>query len=196
LAGIFNAGLTHAQNDASQSASSPPSSSSSLPGNETLLPEVTVQATGETPVTENSGSYTTPQMSTATRLPLSIRETPQSVTVITRQRIEDQNMVTISDAMQNMPGVSVSTSSGTEHDHFYARGFRVDNISFDGLPVSLELYGPDFLLADMMMYDRIEVVRGAAGLMEGAGNPSASVNLVRKRPTRDFRFNLSGHAGS
>jgi outer membrane receptor for ferric coprogen and ferric-rhodotorulic acid len=195
LAGMFGAGISSAQNDPSPSVSPASSSASSAPDNEVVLPEVSVQATSETPVTEDSGSYTTPQMSTATRLPLSIRETPQSVTVITRQRIEDQSLVTFSDAMQNTPGVSI-TASGPQRDRFSVRGFNVDNITFDGLPVSFGTYGPDFLLADMAIYDRVEVVRGAAGLTQGAGNPSAAINLVRKRPTQDFRFQLGGNAGT
>ncbi|MDR2688986.1 MAG: TonB-dependent siderophore receptor [Azoarcus sp.] len=182
--GIFSAGTSFAQNTAPAS-----------PEEEVTLPTVSVTAQPESSVTEGSGSYTTPQMNTATKLPLSIRETPQSVTVITRERIEDQNMVTISDAMQNTPGITIPTT-GPQRDRFYARGFHVDNITFDGLPISFGTYGPDFLLADMALYDRIEVVRGAAGLTLGAGNPSASINLVRKRPTHDPRFRFSGNAGN
>jgi hypothetical protein len=89
--------------------------------------------------------------------------TPQSVTVITRQRIKDQNMVTISDAMQNTPGVSIVAEEGApQSDGFYVRGFAVDNVTFDGLPISLESFGTSFLLADMALYDRVEVVRGGA----------------------------------
>ncbi|MDR2092369.1 MAG: TonB-dependent siderophore receptor [Azoarcus sp.] len=188
--GVFSIGIAQAQDAASTSEVSSETSG------EVVLPEVTVQSTGENPaVTEGSGAYTTPQMSTATKLPLSIRETPQSVTVITRQRIEDQNMVTISDAMQNTPGIVISTT-GPQRDRFNARGFNIDNITFDGLPISFGTYGPDFLLADTAIYDRIEIVRGAAGLAQGAGNPSAAINLVRKRPTRDPHFRLSGNTGN
>ncbi|MDR0440523.1 MAG: TonB-dependent siderophore receptor [Candidatus Accumulibacter sp.] len=158
------------------------------------MPEISVQATGETGVTEGNDSYTTPTMNTATPLPLSIRETPQSVTVITRQRIEDQDLVTINDAMQNMPGIAI-TASGPQRDRFHSRGFAIDNISFDGLPISLGTYGGDSLLADMAIYDRIEVVRGATGLMQGAGNPSAAINLVRKRPTRNPYSSVEAYAG-
>jgi outer membrane receptor for ferric coprogen and ferric-rhodotorulic acid len=180
LLGVFSVGSAHAQEN---------------PAPEILLPEVSVQATSETPVTEQSGAYTTPQMGAATRLPLSIRETPQSVTVITRQRIEDQNLVTINDAMQNTPGIAI-TASGPQRDRFHARGFGIDNITFDGLPISLGQYGGDALLADMAIYDRIEVVRGAAGLTQGAGNPSAAINLVRKRPTRVPYLSAGGYAGN
>jgi outer membrane receptor for ferric coprogen and ferric-rhodotorulic acid len=171
------------------------SSTSFAPDNEVVLPEVSVQATSETAVTEDSGSYTTPQMSTATKLPLSIRETPQSVTIITRQRMDDQNLVTISDAVRNTPGLS--TGPGIPlRNFFYARGFPVSNLTFDGLPGNAGGYGAETLLADMAIYDHIEFARGATGLAQGTGNPSASINLARKRPTYDFRFRLNGSAGS
>ncbi|MDR1163817.1 MAG: TonB-dependent siderophore receptor, partial [Candidatus Accumulibacter sp.] len=62
---------------------------------EAELPVVTVTESAVSETTEGTGSYTTRSMSSATKLPLAIHETPQSVTVITRQRIEDQAMVTV-----------------------------------------------------------------------------------------------------
>ncbi|MDR0701745.1 MAG: TonB-dependent siderophore receptor [Azoarcus sp.] len=189
--GIFSSGTALAQD-----ADSPSAGASGASGEEVVLPEVTVQAKEEkTAVTEGGGAYTTPQMGTAAKLPLSIRETPQSVTVITRQRIEDQNMVTISDAMQNTPGIAI-TATGPQRDRFNARGFAIDNILYDGLPISLGQYGGDSLIADMAIYDRIEIVRGATGLTQGAGNPSAAINLVRKRPTHAPYASVGAHAGN
>jgi outer membrane receptor for ferric coprogen and ferric-rhodotorulic acid len=66
---------------------------------------------------------------------------------------------------------------------------------YDGLPSS---YSP-FSMAvqpNLAMFDRVEIVRGATGLVTGAGNPSAAINLVRKRPTADQRVTLTGAAGS
>lgn len=51
-------------------------------------------------------------------------------------------------------------------------------------------------ILDTAIYDRVEVIRGATGLMTGAGNPSATVNMVRKRPTREFQASVKGSAGS
>lgn len=71
---------------------------------------------------------------------------------------------------------------------YAARGFDVDNIMYDGLPTSISTYTQDVIsAADLAMFDRVEVVRGATGLMQGAGNPAAAINMVRKRPTQDFR---------
>src|SRR5690606_59404 len=44
--------------------------------------------------------------------------------------------------------------------------------------------------------DRIEVIRGAAGLLQGSGNPSATVNLVRKKPTHEFAASGAVSVGS
>ena len=71
------------------------------------LGATTIQAQGLGATTENSGSYTTGATSTATKLPMTLRETPQSVTVITRQQMTDQGLSTISDVLQQTPGVSV-----------------------------------------------------------------------------------------
>lgn len=159
--------------------------------------KVTAQAEHNEGTTEGTGSYTTPSMSTATGLALSPRETPQSVTVLTRQRMDDEGLVTLNDALRATPGLVVNKSGG-ERVGYYARGFWVGNITYDGLPTSLDTswYGTDVLLSDLAAYDRVEIVRGAAGLTSGSGDPSAAINLVRKRPTRETQIGLTGSAGN
>ncbi|WP_242674697.1 TonB-dependent siderophore receptor [Phytopseudomonas daroniae] len=145
--------------------------------------------------TENSGSYTTGAMQTATKLPLSLRETPQSVSVVTRKRMDDKAMTSISDVVQSTPGVFLNNSGGVGRPSFSARGFDVDNVMYDGFPTSLLTYLPSGE-ANLAMYDRVEIVRGATGLAQGAGSPSGAINLVRKRPTHEFQGMLTGSAGS
>ncbi|TFI09534.1 TonB-dependent siderophore receptor [Thiopseudomonas sp. 4R-3cl] len=162
------------------------------------LPAVTVTGETSSETTEGSNSYTTPRTSAATRLPLAIRDTPQAVTVITRQHMEDQQLNTIQDALAQSTGVG-SRTLGSEQVTFHARGFSIDSFQYDGIPTSFGIptgfvNGASFL--DTAFYDRIEIVRGATGLLTGAGNPSASINLVRKRPTREFQANASVSAGS
>ncbi|WP_024929230.1 TonB-dependent receptor [Methylophilus sp. OH31] len=160
------------------------------------LPEVLVQDIAQNEsLTEGTQSYTTQSMSTATRLPLSIRETPQAVTVITRQRMDDQGMLNITDVVKSTPGVFLSNADGTGRPNFEARGFGVSNIMYDGSLVPWSSYIPS-AQANLAMYDRVEVVRGATGLMQGAGNPSAAINLVRKRPTSEFKGSVTAYAGS
>jgi type II secretory pathway component GspD/PulD (secretin) len=64
------------------------------PGEMATLPEITVSAEAERDtLTEGSGSYTTWATNTTMKLPLTLRETPQTLTVITRQQIEDFGLV-------------------------------------------------------------------------------------------------------
>ena len=145
--------------------------------------------------TENSGSYTTGTMQTATKLPLSLRETPQSVSVVTRKRMDDKAMTSISDVAKSAPGIFLNNAGGVGRPTFSARGFDIDNILYDGFPTSFLTYLPSGE-ANLAMYDRVEIVRGAAGLTQGAGNPAGAINLVRKRPTPVFQGTLTGSAGS
>ncbi|WP_455826341.1 TonB-dependent siderophore receptor [Pseudomonas graminis] len=148
-----------------------------------------------TATTENSGSYTTGSMQTATKLPLTLRETPQSVSVVTRKRMDDKAMTTLSDVAKSAPGIFLSHSGGAGRPTFSSRGFDVDTIMYDGFPTSFLTYLPSGE-ANLAMYDRVEIVRGAAGLAQGAGNPAGAINLVRKRPTHKFQATLTGSAGS
>ena len=145
--------------------------------------------------TENSGSYTTGTMQTATKLPLTLRETPQSVSVVTRKRMDDKAMTSISDVAKSAPGIFLNNSGGVGRPSFSARGFDIDNIMYDGFPTSFLTYLPSGE-ANLAMYDRVEIVRGAAGLAQGAGNPGGAINLVRKRPTHVYQATLTGSAGS
>ncbi|WP_394686600.1 ferric-rhodotorulic acid/ferric-coprogen receptor FhuE [uncultured Xanthomonas sp.] len=129
---------------------------------------------------ERAEGYSVRKTSAGTRFELAPREIPQSVSIISHQRIEDQGLDDIIDVLENTTGVS-STRSDSERFEFYARGFYIDNYQFDGIPTTMVQnwsYGDSAL--DLALYDRVEVVRGATGLLTGAGNPSASVNLIRK----------------
>ncbi|MFG1172225.1 TonB-dependent siderophore receptor [Erwiniaceae bacterium CAU 1747] len=152
--------------------------------------------------TEETHSYTTRSMSTATRLNLSPRETPQSVSVVTRQRMNDQNMTSLDDAMRQVTGVNVINESSYQ-SRYQSRGFTMDNIQEDGISASFQnsLAGMGYAEAsteapDLAIYDHLEVLRGASGLTQGSGEPGGTVNMVRKRPTYDFRSSVGASAGS
>lgn len=157
------------------------------------LSPVTVTGKELGATTEGTGSYTTGSSNTATKFALSPRETPQSTSVITRQRIEDQGLTTLSDVVKNTPGLTL-TQWGAERPRFNSRGFGIENIMFDGLPVGYEEAA--LSTGALAMYDRVEIVRGATGLMEGAGLPSGSINLIRKRPTVAPQVIVTGGLGS
>jgi outer membrane receptor for ferric coprogen and ferric-rhodotorulic acid len=156
----------------------------------TMLETITVQGQGAT--TEGTGSYTTSQMNTATPLGLSIRETPQSVSVVTRQKIEDKNYQTLDEALQDTPGITTSQSNTGDRWTYYARGQAISGILYDGLKNSAGSFTRDLTASDdMAIYDRVEIVRGATGLSQGTGNPSATINLIRKRPTHEKQSSIT-----
>lgn len=146
---------------------------------ESVLPVVNVMAPANG-ASEGTGSYTAKKSAAATGLTLSVRDTPQSVSVLTKQQIDDQNLLTLGEAIKNVTGMNISSSDSDRTD-IWSRGFYVDNYQQDGVPSTTtnDFFGASML--DFVIYDRIEVVRGATGLMTGAGSPGASVNLVRKR---------------
>ncbi|MCD7097988.1 ferric-rhodotorulic acid/ferric-coprogen receptor FhuE [Stenotrophomonas sp. MMGLT7] len=146
---------------------------------------------------ERAEGYSVRKTTAGTRFNLSAREIPQSVSIISHQRIEDQGLDDIIDVLSNTTGVS-NTRSDSERFEFYARGFYIDNYQFDGIPTTMVQnwsYGDSAL--DLALYDRVEVVRGATGLLTGAGNPSASVNLIRKHAdSHELTGTVSVTAGS
>ncbi|WWG64163.1 TonB-dependent siderophore receptor [Pseudomonas poae] len=148
---------------------------------------------GET--TEGTQSYTTGAMKTATKLPLTLRETPQAVTVVTRQRMDDQAMTSINDVVAATPGLFLNFSNGPGRQSYTARGFDIDNLMYDGIPSGYNGVNVG-AQPNLAMFDRVEVVRGAAGLVTGAGNPSAAINLIRKRPLDEQKVTLTGAAGT
>ncbi|WP_183014876.1 TonB-dependent receptor [Achromobacter sp. UMC46] len=163
-----------------------------------ILPEIQVEGRyHRSQVTEGSGSYLGGPTDSSTGLTLSLRETPQSVSIITRQQMDDQGLLSIADVLQQTPGVTVAQDN-TQRYAFSSRGFSLDNFQYDGLPSLSTSDGSwdTFSTTSTAIYDRIEVVRGASGLLNGTGYPSGSVNLVRKRPTRDFQGQIAMTAGS
>ncbi len=144
--------------------------------------------------TEGSDDYGVRTQRTATRLPLSQRETPQSVSVVTRAQIDDFQLNDVNALLATVPGVNVLAG---ETDRFYysARGFDIQTFQIDGVGLPFS-FGIQTGSIDTAMYDRIEVVRGAPGLLSPTGNPSAVINFIRKRPYRELRTSASAQYGS
>jgi outer membrane receptor for ferric coprogen and ferric-rhodotorulic acid len=142
-------------------------------------------------VTEGTGSYTTKSMKTATKLDLSQKETPQTVMVFTRQKLDDQNITSFQDLLAKTPGVTIN--KWDERVMPTARGFSVDYYLFDGMPTYQQTAND----IDLAVFDRVEVVKGANGLMTGAGNPSMGMNFIRKHAnSKELRGTVDLSAGS
>lgn len=172
---------------------------SSPAGAASTLPEVQVSAkTDRSLVSEGSGAYTVKASNSATRFDLSLRETPQSVSVITRQHMDDQGLTNISDVLQQTPGITVNREN-SEGYTFYSRGFAIQNFQFDGVPSLSTDAGnvrDNYSITNTAIYDRVEILKGATGLLNGAGFPGGVINFVRKRPTAEFQGHVLLGAGS
>lgn len=130
----------------------------------------------------------------ATGLALSPRETPQSITIIDQARIQDFQLTNINDLLDQTVGINVERVE-TDRTYYNSRGFDIASFQVDGigLPVT---YGIQYGDLDTALFDRVEAIRGANALMTGVGNPSATINYVRKRPTDNFQAKGSVQAGS
>lgn len=127
---------------------------------------------------------------------LALKDIPQSVTVLTRQRMDDQNVISIGDALESVAGITLQRGPGPGL-FVNSRGFEINMLQYDGVPTPRNLYSAGSYLVDSMaFYDRVEVLRGAAGLLQGANAPGGAVNFVRKRGQSDLTINASAIAGS
>jgi len=127
------------------------------------------------------------------RVAPSVRDIPQTVTVVDEKLIEQQGAHTVEDVLQKVPGITVQpyvllTTA------YYSRGFKLDAFEQDSVPVLMAntAAGPQ----DMTPYERVEIIRGATGLFHGTGNPGGLVNLVHKRPGKTFAASAAVTLGS
>ena len=161
------------------------------PRNATALPEVQVIDTGGA-TSEDTGQYNARAVSVG-KMPQTLRETPQSVSVITRQQLDDRNFTKVEDAVKQTTGITVTRFDGAgNYNSFQARGFDIGTLQLDGMPIAQGNYAT----LDTAVYDRIEVLRGPAGLLQGAGEPGGTINLVRKRARSTLGLAANMSAGS
>lgn len=126
-------------------------------------------------------SYKAASSSAATKLELTPRQTPQSISTITGAQLQDFKLSSVNDALKYTTGIQVQEVE-TDRTYYSARGFDITNFQYDGIGVPF-VYGNVEGDLDTAIFERVEVIRGANGLMSGTGNPSATINFVRKRPT-------------
>ncbi|MDD2056462.1 TonB-dependent siderophore receptor [Pseudomonas sp. GD03860] len=145
-------------------------------------------------LTENTGSYTSGAIGAGGKTPRSLRETPQSVSVMSKQRMEDQNLSSLTQVLDQTTGITVVGGNDSKNE-IYSRGFVIRSIQTDGGAPMLRNEAFD-TLPDMTAYDHVEVLRGSDGLYGGTGDPGGSINLVRKRALAYDQLKVSQSAGS
>lgn len=128
--------------------------------------------------------YVATRSVTATKTNTPLIETPQAITVIGRDQIEAQGAQTLTQATQYTAGIYSGVYGADERvDFFTLRGFVASDYGIykDGL--QLLNYGFGTLKTEIFGLERIEVLRGPAAVLFGAGNPGGIVNQITKRPT-------------
>lgn len=141
--------------------------------------------------------YSVKATAAGTKMTLVPRDIPQSVSIVSEQRMKDQKLESLGDVLRNTTGISESFAD-SDRATYYARGFAIDNYMVDGIPTIFEpRWNLGDALSDTAIFERIEVVRGANGLTTGSGNPSAAINMIRKHAdSREFTTNVSAEYGS
>jgi outer membrane receptor for ferric coprogen and ferric-rhodotorulic acid len=130
----------------------------------------------------------------ATGLPLTIKDTPQSISTIDKEDLENYGVTGSNEALRLSTGINVEQYE-TNRATFNSRGFEIQLTQLDGLGMSND-WGTVVGQLDTFLFERIELIRGANGLLTGVGNASGTVNYVRKRPTNKDSGEIGVTGGS
>jgi iron complex outermembrane recepter protein len=156
---------------------------------------------------QNSGAqatdptaYSVPNASTATKTDTPIMQTPASVMVIPHQVLEDRQVITIDQALQNVSNVTV-TGGGAAGDAapfsgISVRGFAADAIFRDGTRIDNYGQSGNAFTQGLANIDRIEVLKGPAAILFGLVEPGGIVNFVTKQPQSTPSYTLEETIGS
>lgn len=127
-------------------------------------------------------------------LDLDIADTPQSISVVSRDLMDKFGADNINDALRLATGINVEEWE-TNRTNYMARGFEIKNTQVDGVGLPND-WGIVTGAMDSFGYEKLEVIRGANGLLTGVGNSSGTINYVRKRPTNVTQGSIDVSAGS
>jgi catecholate siderophore receptor len=146
----------------------------------------TISVTGEGP---QSPLNRRPSME---RLPDTIQDTPQSISVVPRELIEEKNITTLRDAVRNIPGIAINAGEGgAQGDTLTIRGFSARNDLFvDGLR------DPGQYNRDSFNIEAIEALKGPSSLLFGRGSTGGAVNIVTKMPNLERSGQAIGSLGT
>ncbi|WP_058914011.1 ferrioxamine B receptor FoxA [Entomohabitans teleogrylli] len=136
----------------------------------------------------------------ATKLETPDIETPQSVSIVTRNQIEEQGAISVRQAVSYTPGVySNQIGASNRFDYMVLRGFSdgsLDNVYLDGLKLMGDTNSHSSLVVDPWFLDSIEVVRGPASVLYGRASPGGIVALNSRKPSFDFGGQIKLFAGN
>ena len=130
----------------------------------------------------------------ATGLPLDVKDTPQTISTIDQEDMADFGLTGSNEALGLATGINVEQYE-TNRATFSARGFEIQLTQMDGLGMT-NSWGTVVGREDTFLFERIELIRGANGLLTGVGNASGTINYVRKRPTNKDSGSVNVTGGS
>lgn len=155
------------------------------------VPEIVVKDVKE----RDERSYTADEATSATRIPAPIQDIPRSIQVVTRQVMEDQKVIRMSDALRNVSGTSMPNTQGGRAGDFMIRGFRSDlNVFKNGFRDD-STYGSR-AARDIINIESIEVVKSPASFLYGRTDPGGVINQITKAPLKDPYYSAEMIVGS
>ncbi|MGF0334756.1 TonB-dependent siderophore receptor [Ectopseudomonas toyotomiensis] len=154
--------------------------------NQVTLPAQTVTGELDRPQGPDYG-YKAEKSLTASKTSTPLSETPRSVSVVTRKRIEDQKSQSLTDVLGYVPGIFAppfAAGDGLAGDLFFIRGFNATDYGYGLLRDGLRVQGNRYdTTSEPYGLERVEVFRGPTSILYGENAPGGLVNLVSKRPT-------------
>jgi iron complex outermembrane recepter protein len=141
------------------------------------VPEIVVKEVRER-------GYVTDEASSATRIPVPIQDTPRSIEVVTRQVMDDQKVIRMSDALRNVSGTSQFSTQGGQGGTFMIRGFASDlNVFKNGFRDDSTFSSR--AQRDVVNLESIEVVKGPPSYLYGRSDPGGIINQITKAPLKN-----------
>lgn len=173
----------------------PVSAQTSSPGAGTLR-EIRVDANAASEIaTSPVIGYRAKNAATATKTDTPLAETPQSITVVTRDQIVDQGASSLQDALGYSAGVrSDAYGLDSRTDSVRIRGSE-PNVYLDGLRQAYGYY-TSTTRTEPYTLERLEVLRGPSGMLFGSGTVAGIVNMVSKRPLQETQREVGVQFGS
>jgi iron complex outermembrane recepter protein len=135
--------------------------------------------------------YNPSSATTATRTDTPIRDIPQSIQVIPRQVLEDQQVTRLQDALQNVSGLTRwGNYGGNESGAYTIRGFYQEGNFRNGFRDN-DFYS----ISDPANIERIEVLRGPSSVLFGQAQPGGIINIITEQPLDEPYYSLEFTGG-
>ena len=145
-------------------------------------------------VTGEQEGYFVPDASTATRTDTPLRDVPQSIQVIPRQVLEDQQAIGLQEVLENAAGVTFRGDDGGRGVAFNIRGFDGAAVLRDGFIIPG--FRVDPVEPEVANLEQVEVLKGPASVLYGQAEPGGVINLVSKQPLSEPYYNLQFQGGN